>query len=448
MTVVNPNDVLFGRGSGPNDHEGNITFRDLVAERKAEYMATNNRQTKAKIAKAIVDVVFSKKGRFLKKLELNECQDLGFDEGQDVYVVVDDNTIMEKAKQALRQNRDKSASTNSDASEQNDGMAAMSQILSSNNNDNNTMLPPRAPTMQHQQNNQGFPDPIPVRNIYSFEQQPLYMDNEGYATYTATLGDPEDEKLFIDAPNGDRQGSLGYAPGFGGSRRGSLLGGRKDGGRRESLQLGEAFRRDSLMGMRGESMQMSELMESFKGMSTTGDLNSSSDTIGTIDNMYPGNHMSGTSNMSGISMSSTTSLFKSASTENVSTRSSESPHARERVNSSDMMGEDPWVATAPNTLQNEMHPPLAVQSSISGSEVWNSHQINNLLSAPIDSSSNIGFDVSGSVSRSGTVGSPEHMSSSSMSIGGLYQDSISSSSNSNPQSIFDINKSSGRILPS
>ena len=48
VTELRPCDVLFGRGSGPNDHEGNIRFRQLVAERKQEYLATNHRQTKAK----------------------------------------------------------------------------------------------------------------------------------------------------------------------------------------------------------------------------------------------------------------------------------------------------------------------------------------------------------------------------------------------------------------
>jgi hypothetical protein len=78
-----------------------------------------------------------------------------------------------------------------------------------------------------------------------------------------------------------------------------------------------------MLGNRGESMQMSELMGPFQGMSTTAGgemMNSSSDTIGTIDNMTAyglsssiSQNISGISNMSVISMSSTTSLFKAAS---------------------------------------------------------------------------------------------------------------------------------------
>mmetsp|Transcript_3839 Transcript_3839/g.10811 ORF Transcript_3839/g.10811 Transcript_3839/m.10811 type:complete len:699 (-) Transcript_3839:127-2223(-) len=109
VTKLHPNDVLFGRGSGSNDHEGNVQFRLYVAERKAEYMATNHRQTKARIAKEIVDAVYANNGRFLKKLEANEATKLGFAQGTDAFVVADEHTIMEKAKQALRQNRDKAA---------------------------------------------------------------------------------------------------------------------------------------------------------------------------------------------------------------------------------------------------------------------------------------------------------------------------------------------------
>jgi hypothetical protein len=111
ITQLNQNDVLFGRGSGPNDHEGNIRFRTLVGERKAEYMATNHRQTKAKIAREIVSAVLDKNGRFLKKLEPAEAKELGVPKGVDAYVCVDDETVMEKAKQALRQQRDKNKST-------------------------------------------------------------------------------------------------------------------------------------------------------------------------------------------------------------------------------------------------------------------------------------------------------------------------------------------------
>lgn len=113
ITEINVGDVLFGRGSGPNDHEGNIRFRTYVAERKAEYMATNHRVTKTNIARDIVNLVIADNGRFLKKLEQEEAQDIGLilpdgsNSSVTYYEIQDDDTIMEKAKQALRQNATK-----------------------------------------------------------------------------------------------------------------------------------------------------------------------------------------------------------------------------------------------------------------------------------------------------------------------------------------------------
>jgi len=104
---LRPTDVLLGRGSGPNDHEGNKRFRLMVAERKAEYMATNHRLTKAKIAQEIVDGVYRVNGRFLRKLEGDEAKTYGIPDGVDAYVAATEATIMEKAKQALRQNASK-----------------------------------------------------------------------------------------------------------------------------------------------------------------------------------------------------------------------------------------------------------------------------------------------------------------------------------------------------
>jgi hypothetical protein len=105
VTELRSTDVLFGRGSGPNDHEGNVRFRLYVAKRKVAYMATNHRLTKAKIAKEIVDLVVTSNGRFLKKVEHRHVlEELGLPDGADCYEIVDDETIMEKAKQALRQN--------------------------------------------------------------------------------------------------------------------------------------------------------------------------------------------------------------------------------------------------------------------------------------------------------------------------------------------------------
>lgn len=107
ITEVGPNDVLFGRGSGPNSHDGNVRFRALVNQRKEEYLRTNHRQTKVKIAGEIVDIVLEAGGRFLKRASPADVAEKGIEEGQEVWIAVDHDTMMEKAKQALRQNLEK-----------------------------------------------------------------------------------------------------------------------------------------------------------------------------------------------------------------------------------------------------------------------------------------------------------------------------------------------------
>lgn len=46
VEILNPNDVLMGRG-GPNKYSGNLRFRDLVEERRAEYQAIDSYKEKA-----------------------------------------------------------------------------------------------------------------------------------------------------------------------------------------------------------------------------------------------------------------------------------------------------------------------------------------------------------------------------------------------------------------
>ena len=108
--TLSMHDVLCGRGSGPNDHPGNVNFRKLILTRKAEYLSTTARAEKARIAQEIVEHVqqnLDPPGRFLKKMGPAELQEKNYEAGHDVWVVVDQDTALEKAKQALRQNRDK-----------------------------------------------------------------------------------------------------------------------------------------------------------------------------------------------------------------------------------------------------------------------------------------------------------------------------------------------------
>lgn len=368
VLTLTPNDVLFGRGSGPNDHEGNIRFRDLVAQRKNEYMATNHRQTKAKIAKSIVDAVLESQGRFLKKLEPSEIEKLGYPEGVDVYTIVDDATIMEKAKQALRQNRDKNHSN---------------AVVSGNTNNNDAMV-----ALDNVQQGMGVgmgigfqgnefgmdpnmmnPNPIQGLPISPQIQQQLYRENaDGYATYTTSLDDPEDDSLFPGAGRGSERSKLG------------------------------TFKK-------GDSMNMSQLMESVKGMSTTG-MNSSSDTIGTIEgNMMLG--ASGVSNMSVVSMSSNSELFKSDEEK-------------------DTVGKGPM----PNPdIQQQFHPSMpppgnSSRGSMMSRDGWTSTNINNLMQGPLEGSSAM-LDASGALASTSTPRNLQLMEDQPDSLGYLGSSSLS-----------------------
>ena len=105
-TSLANNDVLCGRGSGPNEHIGNIEFRKLVLTRKAEYNHANtSRDTKGKIANDIINTVRSKGGRFVRKLSVEQMKDAGcYKRGSAVYELADEVTILEKTKHTLRQN--------------------------------------------------------------------------------------------------------------------------------------------------------------------------------------------------------------------------------------------------------------------------------------------------------------------------------------------------------
>lgn len=366
VTALTPNDVLFGRGSGPNDHEGNIRFRDMVASRKPEYLATNHRQTKAKIAKEIVDAVFARNGRFLKKLEPPEIQELGFDTRHDYYTLVDDDTIMEKAKQALRQNRDKGSSATQGS------LSPKPNRQTSNPLPINTFSPPTF--AQESDGNEHLPT-----GVFSAEPVTFDEDAQGYVDYITTLEDPEDAE---DHGLGRRMSSM--------SRRSSLLGGRKDGtglGRRDSLQMADVWKRDSAV----QSMQMSDLMESLRGMSTTGEMHSSEETIGTIEGDVLGKSQM---SMSLMSMNSTTSLFKTNSSDKLATVDT-------------FPGPQNAVAWNNSIMQRlEMPPPGQTSQRSSMQSAYASGSISNLMLASFEGSS-MGFNFDSSPPNRQRKGSNE-----------------------------------------
>ena len=88
------NDVLFGKGHCIHNHTGNKQYRQIVDDKKQLYaMATKNSEKKAiayQVLRAIQEL--NPPGKFLKK-------------GNDgVYYEQEENTVVTKIKQALREN--------------------------------------------------------------------------------------------------------------------------------------------------------------------------------------------------------------------------------------------------------------------------------------------------------------------------------------------------------
>jgi hypothetical protein len=94
---LSENDVLLGRGTGPNEHQGNIRFRALVKEiLGTTNLPKHNGKAKTKLAIKIINVVKARKGRFLNKVSKSKTV------AGDLYVVVPDSVALEKTKQSFR----------------------------------------------------------------------------------------------------------------------------------------------------------------------------------------------------------------------------------------------------------------------------------------------------------------------------------------------------------
>jgi len=97
VIYYNDNDVLSGRGGRTNGHPGNISFREIVKEKKEEYIKARKRH-KPLIAREIVDNIRQKQppGRFLKKDKITSFwKDIG------------NKKAVEKTSQALREGASK-----------------------------------------------------------------------------------------------------------------------------------------------------------------------------------------------------------------------------------------------------------------------------------------------------------------------------------------------------
>mmetsp|Transcript_19615 Transcript_19615/g.37094 ORF Transcript_19615/g.37094 Transcript_19615/m.37094 type:complete len:327 (-) Transcript_19615:27-1007(-) len=100
------NDVLMGRGAAVIGNEGNRRFRKLIQKFKSEYDATRIRQEKDRIARKIVENIISRGGRFLKKIETPAQMELyKVKAGKTAWAIVQEAVVLQKVKQAFRDDR-------------------------------------------------------------------------------------------------------------------------------------------------------------------------------------------------------------------------------------------------------------------------------------------------------------------------------------------------------
>jgi hypothetical protein len=403
-TELGATDVLLGRGSGPNDHVGNVHFRELVSERKAEYMATNHRMTKTKIAREIVDQIINAKGRFLKKCEQKEVEGLGVEPtGVDVYEIVDDDTMMEKAKQALRQNASKTRSeieaknfspvtkqvqktqTTPDfeplplSADPTSFSAASSQRAEVPH----SMGPPMQPgTWYEQQDRQ---QQVSIQNSIPVNSQMPFMGgfpaNSGF-TMQSGLSVPSVSSSQRTVETTNKRNSL----------RSSYLGHDMSlaeipdidvifENRRGSMTVGEVFKNDPRFKRVDPTMSMDELMDSFQQMNTASDdsalrkMMMSAETMGTIE------PMGSMADMSMGTVGSTFSLF-GASKGNESKDLLGVQHSgMNSSESTDESGKKQSTERDPRIdFQQRGRESLQSDASISISEVWGGRRKSSSLS--------------------------------------------------------------------
>jgi hypothetical protein len=118
QTQLGVHDVLLGRGSGPNGHEGNKHFRAMAAEalKRCITLAAYH-PLMLDLARELVAMVHTRKGRFVRKLTKGEVaavslQILKTSDKKllkkhkkmlgDLYVVVPEKVAIDKAKQSFR----------------------------------------------------------------------------------------------------------------------------------------------------------------------------------------------------------------------------------------------------------------------------------------------------------------------------------------------------------
>ena len=103
ITHLGPNDVLIGRGSPATANEGNIRFREVIRLLLPYYVATTRRSEKDSLARKVIDIIRSRQGRFVRRIESPEEADrLELDSIDSVWIVVEEEAVIPKVKQTFR----------------------------------------------------------------------------------------------------------------------------------------------------------------------------------------------------------------------------------------------------------------------------------------------------------------------------------------------------------
>ena len=103
VTELNDNDVLLGREAVALKGEGHRRFQQLIDAHVAGYNSNRRHAAKKAIADHIKDTIRGRGGRFMRKIEtMAEKADIGAPTCADAFVMVDEEAVLQKIKQALR----------------------------------------------------------------------------------------------------------------------------------------------------------------------------------------------------------------------------------------------------------------------------------------------------------------------------------------------------------
>eukprot|EP00977_Amphora_coffeiformis_P028415 scaffold35012_cov214-Amphora_coffeaeformis.AAC.3 len=108
---LGPNDVLIGRGSPATANIGNIRFREVIRSLLPMYVATTRRSEKDRIARRVIEIVQSRQGRFVRRVESPaEADSLDLESPESVWILVGDEVVIPKVKQTFRDQHAESTS--------------------------------------------------------------------------------------------------------------------------------------------------------------------------------------------------------------------------------------------------------------------------------------------------------------------------------------------------